>query len=289
MSFGRGIDISSAQGLIDFKAAAEEIDFVIIKASEGTTYTNPLYASSYAAAIEAGLGVSSYHYAAWGSPEAEAAYALTVIPSRAHSLGLDIETSTDSEWINAWCDYVQSKGVQPYIYGSLDSISKVATSYPLWIADWSWTGQQLPNTILIQTSDKGSVAGVAGDVDLDVAGAALSEYNNIFDVAGDPLSVPSSPAAPPGAEAAAFDGSLPSEHIKPAAPIVGIAPLRSGNGYWLVGADGGVFAFGNAKFYGSLPSEHIKPAAPIVGIATMPGDQGYWLVGADGGVFAFGG
>jgi hypothetical protein len=72
------------------------------------------------------------------------------------------------------------------------------------------------------------------------------------------------------------------------APIVAIAPAAGNNSgsYWLVGADGGVFAFGDAHFYGSLG--RIKLQAPIVGIDTTPDLKGYWLVGADGGVFAFG-
>jgi hypothetical protein len=53
-----------------------------------------------------------------------------------------------------------------------------------------------------------------------------------------------------------------------------------------VGADGGVFAFGDAQFYGSLGGIHLNQ--PIVGIAGTPDGEGYWLVGADGGVFAFG-
>ncbi|MHB1505056.1 MAG: hypothetical protein ACYCTL_13810 [Acidimicrobiales bacterium] len=73
-----------------------------------------------------------------------------------------------------------------------------------------------------------------------------------------------------------------------AAPISGAAPALGGDGYWLVGADGGVFAFGDAGFYGSLPGLGITPAAPIVGITAAPSGKGYWLVGADGGVFAFG-
>jgi hypothetical protein len=48
-----------------------------------------------------------------------------------------------------------------------------------------------------------------------------------------------------------FFGSLPADHLSPAAPIVGIASSPDGRGYWLVGADGGVFGFGDAGFYGS--------------------------------------
>jgi hypothetical protein len=44
-------------------------------------------------------------------------------------------------------------------------------------------------------------------------------------------------------------GSL--EGVSPTAPIVGMAATADGGGYWLVGADGGVFAFGNATFCGS--------------------------------------
>jgi len=63
---------------------------------------------------------------------------------------------------------------------------------------------------------------------------------------------------------------------------------KATTGYYQVGADGGVYAFGDAYFYGSLPERGITPAAPIVGITTTPDHKGYWLIGADGGVFAFG-
>jgi hypothetical protein len=71
-------------------------------------------------------------------------------------------------------------------------------------------------------------------------------------------------------------------------PISGVAAHPSGQGYWLVGQDGGVFAKGSAQYEGSLPGQHTSPVAPIVGIASTPDGGGYWLVGADGGVFAFG-
>ncbi|MGH9060124.1 MAG: hypothetical protein ACRDZY_11510, partial [Acidimicrobiales bacterium] len=48
-----------------------------------------------------------------------------------------------------------------------------------------------------------------------------------------------------------FYGSLPSEGIRPAAPVTAIAARPGGHGYWLLGADGGVFSFGQARFYGS--------------------------------------
>jgi hypothetical protein len=53
-----------------------------------------------------------------------------------------------------------------------------------------------------------------------------------------------------------------------------------------VAADGGVFAFGDARFFGSMGGVVLD--APVVGVAASPSGGGYWLVAADGGVFAFG-
>jgi hypothetical protein len=69
-------------------------------------------------------------------------------------------------------------------------------------------------------------------------------------------------------------------------PIVGIESSRTGRGYWLVAADGGVFAFGDAPFRGSTGGLRLNH--PIVDLARTPTDAGYWLVASDGGVFCFG-
>jgi hypothetical protein len=69
---------------------------------------------------------------------------------------------------------------------------------------------------------------------------------------------------------------------------VGIAVTPDGQGYWLVQADGGVNAYGDAHSYGSLPAQKVTPTAPIVGMARTYSDKGYWLVGADGHVYGFG-
>ncbi|MDG2114295.1 MAG: CAP domain-containing protein, partial [Actinomycetota bacterium] len=70
------------------------------------------------------------------------------------------------------------------------------------------------------------------------------------------------------------------------APIVGMSPTPSGNGYWLVATDGGIFAFGDAGFHGS--TGHLRLNQPIVGMSPTPSGNGYWLVATDGGIFAFG-
>jgi uncharacterized protein YkwD len=70
------------------------------------------------------------------------------------------------------------------------------------------------------------------------------------------------------------------------APVVGMAATASGNGYWQVGADGAIFATGDAPFLGSLGGMRLN--RPIVGMAATPTGRGYWMVASDGGIFSFG-
>jgi len=63
-------------------------------------------------------------------------------------------------------------------------------------------------------------------------------------------------------------------------------PGSGHQGLLLSGADGGVYAFGDAGFHGSLGGLALN--APVVGMAATPDGAGYWLVGSDGGVYAFG-
>ncbi|MGQ0520034.1 MAG: PQQ-dependent sugar dehydrogenase [Actinomycetota bacterium] len=89
---------------------------------------------------------------------------------------------------------------------------------------------------------------------------------------------------PAAAGAAPFLGS--TGVLRLASPVVGMAASQSGRGYWLVAADGGVFALGDAPFLGSAGT--LRLARPVVGMATTPSGRGYWLVASDGGIFAFG-
>jgi hypothetical protein len=74
--------------------------------------------------------------------------------------------------------------------------------------------------------------------------------------------------------------------------VVGSLVLRApatasgSSGYWLAGADGGVFNYGQAAFHGSAGSVGLNN--PIVGFVPTPTAAGYWMVASDGGIFAFG-
>jgi hypothetical protein len=57
-------------------------------------------------------------------------------------------------------------------------------------------------------------------------------------------------------------------------------------GYFLAGANGAVFAAGDATYEGGANSSPLSK--PVVGMAATPSGKGYWLAASDGGVFAFG-
>ena len=94
-------------------------------------------------------------------------------------------------------------------------------------------------------------------------------------------------------DGAHFYGSMHGHPL--AAPVVGIASTPTGNGYWMVGADGGIFNFGDARLLG--PSPRLLKlwglgtghgSIPVTGIArgAEPGIA-YTLIsdtGADGSV-----
>jgi hypothetical protein len=96
---------------------------------------------------------------------------------------------------------------------------------------------------------------------------------------------------------AGYYGSIPGIGIAPAgsagserhlnAPIVAIVPSDDGGGYFMVAADGGVFAFGDATFAGSCPGIGTCPGSAVSVLPDADG-RGYWLVTSVGDVYAFG-
>jgi hypothetical protein len=95
---------------------------------------------------------------------------------------------------------------------------------------------------------------------------------------------------------AGYYGSIPGLGIAPAgsrteprlnAGIVGIVPSADGRGYFMVAADGGVFAFGDAQFEGSCPGIGGCGSRAVAVVPDGTG-HGYWLVTAQGHVQTFG-
>lgn len=80
-------------------------------------------------------------------------------------------------------------------------------------------------------------------------------------------------------------GDLPSTGIRGAA-VRGAVGTPTGDGAWIVGPDGGIFTFGDARFLGSMGAVRLNE--PMVGMAATPDGSGYWTAARDGGIFTFG-
>jgi hypothetical protein len=94
---------------------------------------------------------------------------------------------------------------------------------------------------------------------------------------------------------APFVGSIPGLGLHPAGsgiphslnqPIVGMVPSANGQGYYMVAADGGVFAF-NSTFAGSCPGIGGCSGAAVA-VAPDASGNGYWLTTAAGHIYSFG-
>lgn len=125
MSTSRGIDVSSYQGVQDWKALAKGgLTFAFAKASEGQHTHDPEFGTHIAGIIAAGLVPGAYHFG-WPTqdPDAEAANYVTAV--HGHRVSgflhiLDLERRTDGAnykgrtakqiqaWAHAWVAAVQA-------------------------------------------------------------------------------------------------------------------------------------------------------------------------------------
>jgi lysozyme len=183
------IDVSKWQGVIDWAAvAASGVSGVMIKASEGIGYTDPLFRSHYAGAIAAGLAVGFYHYCHPETPNTPAREAEDFLAAVAGfpvilPYALDVEgkaaelgPSRLTDWCYEWLETVEQRsGHKVMVYSG----ASFARSYlggklarwPLWIAHYG-VNQPMSNGTwerwaIHQYSESGSVAGIAGKVDLN--------------------------------------------------------------------------------------------------------------------------
>lgn len=151
----KGTDIASYQSGMD--CSKIEADFVIVKATQGTSYTNPYFAKHYSQAVAAGKLVGAYHYASGGDPDAEADFYLRIVGHRAGDcvLCLDWEhnrpggenwvfnTSREVDWVLRFMQRIHEKtGVWPLFYCSASVTrrrdwSKVAKHCGLWLAQYA--------------------------------------------------------------------------------------------------------------------------------------------------------
>lgn len=141
-----GIDISSNQGNINVYDL--DADFVIVKATQDTAYTNPQFTRCMEEAIRSGKLVGCYHYAGGWDPIKEAKHFLSVVEPYIGKaiLCLDWEDKqnasfregNDDAWCKKFLDYVHEQtGVTGFLYisHSYRNLAKTTlVEYRDWIA-----------------------------------------------------------------------------------------------------------------------------------------------------------
>ncbi len=141
-----GIDISRWQKGINLSKVAA--DFVIVKATQGTSYKSPTFDDQMREAITLGRLIGVYHYASSGGAIAEAEHFLSVVRPYigVAILALDWEKDENANFLNpiyavAFLKYVYQKtGIKPFIYMSKSVCRQYSgvwdASFPLWCAQY---------------------------------------------------------------------------------------------------------------------------------------------------------
>lgn len=184
----KGIDISSYQGQPDFPALKDNLDFIIIKASEGTGFKDPQFSRNQSEARRVGLLSGYYHFGRpdlGNTPQAEAEWFLKTIGvlKTSEVLVLDIEVTYGDlvNWSKAFLDAITNKlnGYKPLIYLNQSQIQThnwediYYSDYGLWVASYDNQPEGLkfdapwPTVAMKQYTSSAHVNGIAGNVDAD--------------------------------------------------------------------------------------------------------------------------
>lgn len=246
-----GIDVASWQhpdgAAIDWKAVARSGKrYAWIKATDGTNYTNPWYATDVAGATHAGMYRGGYHYARPGRPvldtaRNQAAHFASVLGNqwRPGTLPpvLDLEDHGGlnrrelAQWAQAFLQELQSRvGRVPMIYTGWwfwDTFVGDAnfSSYPLWLANYT-SGPAPTGTpvgwrfwTVWQWSSTTTVPGIRGNVDANrliggeaaLANLAAGKFGN--NPRGDFNGIEASGPNKVYVHGWAYDPDVPSERI----------------------------------------------------------------------------
>lgn len=201
-----GVDVSSWQTGID--VSDMQMDFVIAKATEGTSYINPDCDRVYQDAKGSGKALGVYHFARVGDALSQAEYFVDNISGYIGEavLVLDYEGNAVNQgvgWAKDWLDAVYNMtGVKPVIYMSnsvihrYDWSSVQSAGYGLWNAAYYYGYQTIhgflsnpprsgsvspwdANGMIYQYTSSGRLNGWGGNLDLNIYYGNRSDWNNL--------------------------------------------------------------------------------------------------------------
>lgn len=189
----RGIDVSSYQGVIDWKKVkVDGIDFAILKVIRKDLNPDKHFEANWKGCESVGMpihGVYNYSYATTVSKaKTDAKKVLAILGNRKPRVYLDVEDACQKnlgrlliDIINTYAEVITGAGLEFGVYTGLSFYNTFirpygGVSYPLWIArygnnDGSLKEAYKPSVAGMvgwQYTSKAKVAGISGNVDMNV-------------------------------------------------------------------------------------------------------------------------
>lgn len=192
----KGIDVSKWPGTIDWaKVAGDGVKFAMIRLGYGgkagaACGVDSFYQKNVEGALANGIAVGCYFYSYALTVEAVKKEAAFVIQQLAkykgrilYPIAFDIEDSTQAglgkqtltDMVTAFCSALEAAGYYASFYCNADWARnrldmQALARFDFWLAQWTaaptYTGHAFN---MWQSSSKGRVAGISGDVDMDTA------------------------------------------------------------------------------------------------------------------------
>ena len=208
----KGIDVSQWQGNIDWqKVKGAGVQFAMLRAGYGRNNLDTKFHRNAQGAAAAGIPVGLYWFSYALNVEIarkEAQYAVELAKkykitwpiaydleydtvSYAVKNGVTITKSLATQMAIAFCEEIKRLGYIPMVYTNLDYLNRYfdrsKLPYDLWYAQYASTASVADKEIW-QYSSKGSVPGIAGNVDMN---HGYKDYGNGGDSKPDPAPTPS--------------------------------------------------------------------------------------------------
>lgn len=196
-----GIDISHYQGDIEWdklyttRLSDYPIEFVFIKATEGTDYLDTAFQRNFRNAADYGLIRGAYHFFTPNTdPIKQAEFFIRTVKLDSGDLPpvLDVEVKGDNNKkemtarVKLWLERIEKHyGVKPILYTSYKFKKKYLNdpffdSYPYWIAHYYVDSVRYKGQWRFwQHTDIGTVPGIGEDVDLDVFNGSLEQLKEL--------------------------------------------------------------------------------------------------------------
>lgn len=172
-------DISKYQGNVDFAKVKTRCKMIVIKATgaDDGLYTDSLFTHNRDAARKAGLTCWFYHFKGAGDPVAQANYFVKTVgplkPNERLVLDDENEPTINTSFISKFAARVKKlTGQDIVVYSNLGRFKPVP--YQTWVASYGVNDGKphdkpnVANMIMWQYTSKGNLAGINGDVDLNL-------------------------------------------------------------------------------------------------------------------------